>query len=47
VDEVSLYSTTNAREATAELFRSWWCRGERITPVVARFGDLIDGFFVS
>jgi hypothetical protein len=42
VDEVSLYATTNAREATAELFKLWWCRRGPPSPVVARFGELID-----
>jgi hypothetical protein len=45
IDEVSLYATTNRREATAELFKLWWCRGNATTPVVARFGELIDEFF--
>ncbi len=42
VDEVSLYATTNAREATAELFRLWWCRTGPPSAVVARFGELVD-----
>jgi len=44
VDEVSPYAVTNRREATAELFKLWWCRGGTTTPVVARFGELIDEF---
>ncbi|HVA03769.1 MAG TPA: hypothetical protein VMU64_08465 [Acidimicrobiales bacterium] len=41
-DEVSPYATTNAREATAELFKLWWCRNGPPAPVVARFGALVD-----
>jgi hypothetical protein len=40
--EVSPYATTNAREATAELFKLWWCRNGPLPPVVARFGELVD-----
>jgi hypothetical protein len=40
--EVSPYATTNAREATAELFKLWWCRNGPLAPVVARFGELVD-----
>ena len=40
--EVSPYATTNAREATAELFKLWWCRNGPPAPVVARFGELVD-----
>jgi hypothetical protein len=42
VDDVSLYATTNAREATAELFKLWWCHRGPPSPVVARFGELVD-----
>lgn len=45
IDEVSLYATTNRREASAEMFKLWWCRSGATTPVVARFGELIDEFF--
>jgi len=40
--EVSPYATTNANEATAEMFKLWWCRVGPLSPVVARFGELID-----
>ena len=46
-EEVSLYATTNAKEATAELFKAWWCRTGDLAPVVARFGELLDEFFVT
>ncbi len=42
--EVSSYATTSPREATAEMFKLWWCRGSSTTPVVARFGELMDEF---
>jgi hypothetical protein len=45
IDEVSPYAATNRREATAELFKLWWCRAGATTPVVARFGELLDEFF--
>ena len=45
VDEVSEYATTNPREATAEMFKLWWCRDGAPSPVVARFGELIEEFF--
>ncbi len=41
-DEVSPYATTNAREATAELFKLWWCRMGPPSPLVSRFGELVD-----
>ena len=40
--EVSPYATTNAAEATAEMFKLWWCRVGPTTPVVTRFGALVD-----
>lgn len=45
VTEVSGYAATNPREATAELFKAWWCRGATVAPVVARFGELLERFF--
>jgi hypothetical protein len=45
MDEVSLYATTNVREATAEMFKQWWCRTGPTSPVVTRFGELVDQFF--
>jgi hypothetical protein len=44
VDEVSDYAATNVREATAEMFKLWWCRGETCSPIVVRFGELVDEF---
>ncbi len=40
--EVSPYATTSAREATAELFKLWWCRSGPVSPLVSRFGELVD-----
>jgi hypothetical protein len=47
ITEVSPYATTNWREATAELFKLWWCRpvDGPPTPLVARFGELLDRFY--
>jgi hypothetical protein len=47
VDEVSPYATTNMREATAELFKLWWCASAQSppSPLVARFGALLDRYF--
>jgi hypothetical protein len=42
VDEVSQYATTNALEAKAEMFMQWWCRSASPSPLVARFGELIE-----
>jgi hypothetical protein len=42
--EVSAYATTNAHEATAEMFKLWWQRDGMVSPLVARFGELIDHF---
>jgi hypothetical protein len=44
IDEVSSYAATSPREATAEMFKLWWCRNGAATPMVARFGELIDEF---
>ena len=44
VNEVSPYATTNRREATAEMFKLWWCGGDSASPIVARFGELVDQF---
>jgi hypothetical protein len=43
--EVSIYATTQPREATAEMFKVWWCSVGEPTPVVARFGELVDRFY--
>jgi hypothetical protein len=47
VEEVSPYAATNMREATAELFKLWWCADPAgaTSPLVARFGALLDRFF--
>jgi hypothetical protein len=47
VTEVSPYATTNWREATAELFKLWWCRplDGPSSPLVACFGALLDRFY--
>ena len=42
VDEVSQYATTNPREAKAEMFMQWWCRAGTPSPLVARFGEVIE-----
>jgi hypothetical protein len=44
VDEVSPYAATAMREATAELFKLWWCSSpsQLAAPLVARFGALLD-----
>jgi hypothetical protein len=44
VRDVSNYAGTNPREATAEMFSLWW-RGDRASPVVARFGELVEQHF--
>ena len=45
--EVSPYATTNMREATAEMFKLWWCAPPRLppAPLVARFGALLDRYY--
>lgn len=45
VTEVSPYGATNALEATAEMFKAWWCRSGDVTPIVARFEDLVSRYF--
>ncbi len=47
VREVSVYATTNQREATAEMFKLWWCSRPETppTPLVACFGGLVDRFY--
>ena len=42
-----LYATTNMREATAELFKLWWCASPQSppAPLVARFGALLDRYY--
>jgi hypothetical protein len=43
--EVSAYATTSPREATAEMFKLWWCSNGDVSPLVARFGELVDSFY--
>ncbi len=47
VREVSVYATTNQREATAEMFKLWWCSRPEAppTPLVACFGALVDRYY--
>ncbi len=47
VHEVSPYATTNMREATAEMFKLWWCAPPRLvpSPLVVCFGGLLDRFY--
>jgi hypothetical protein len=40
---VSPYATKNPLEATAEMFKLWWCGVSN--PTVDRFGQLLDRFF--
>ena len=47
VDEVSQYATTNPREAKAEMFMQWWCRVGSPSPLVARFGEVIEAALPS
>jgi hypothetical protein len=47
VQEVSIYATTNQREATAEMFKLWWCSPPEVppAPLVACFGALVDRYY--
>lgn len=40
--QVSPYATTNRREATAEMFKKWWCSEGDHVAVVGRFGELVE-----
>jgi len=40
-EEVSAYATTLPREATAEMFKAWWCATGPPTGVVKVFADLV------
>jgi hypothetical protein len=42
VDEVSQYAKTSPREAKAEMFMLWWCRTGTPSPLVARFGEVVE-----
>jgi hypothetical protein len=44
VDEVSAYAATRTNECAAEMFRSWWSRGDT-NPTLALFGRLVDEYF--
>jgi hypothetical protein len=39
-EEVSPYAATAPVEATAEMFKLWWCGSGELTPIVRRFGEL-------
>lgn len=41
VDEVSPYGATAPVEATAEMFKLWWCATSEPTPIVRRFAELV------
>ncbi len=47
VDEVSAYAATAPVEATAEMFKLWWCATGEPTPIVRRFGELIEPLLAS
>jgi hypothetical protein len=40
VEEVSPYAATAPVEATAEMFKLWWCGSGVMSPIVRRFGEL-------
>jgi hypothetical protein len=42
VHEVSAYAATAPVEATAEMFKLWWCATGEPAPIVRRFGELIE-----
>lgn len=42
-ETVSAYAATNPLEATAEMFKLWWCGTSN--PTIDRFGELLDRFF--
>jgi hypothetical protein len=47
IDEVSPYAATATQEATAEMFKLWWCRVGDPGPLVARFGELVEALVVT
>jgi hypothetical protein len=47
VDEVSPYAATAPVEATAEMFKLWWCGGGDLSPIVRRFGELAGGLLAT
>jgi hypothetical protein len=42
VHEVSVYGASAPVEATAEMFKLWWCANGEPTPIVRRFGELAE-----
>ena len=42
VNEVSAYAATAPVESTAEMFKLWWCSTGEPSPIVRRFGELIE-----
>lgn len=40
IEEVSPYAATAPVEATAEMFKLWWCGSGELSPIVRRFGEL-------
>ncbi|HTT87702.1 MAG TPA: hypothetical protein VMF60_10060, partial [Acidimicrobiales bacterium] len=45
VTQVSPYAATDPGEATAEMFKAWWCRSGPLSPVVERFAGLLEEYF--
>ena len=45
VEEVSAYATTTLGEATAEMFKLWWCTPNDPPPIARLFGELLHDFF--
>jgi hypothetical protein len=43
--EVSGYATTNRLEATAEMFKRWWCGPAPANSVPEQFGAIVNRFF--
>jgi hypothetical protein len=42
IEEVSPYAATATQEATAEMFKLWWCRVGDPGPLIVRFGELVE-----
>lgn len=47
VEEVSPYGATAPVEATAEMFKLWWCATGPPSPIVAQFGELIQAMLAD
>lgn len=45
VEQVSSYAATNPQEATAELFKQWWCTAADPPPSARAFGAIVARFF--